>query len=53
MARHRVLVAMCGLSFSGKSTFARALAKELDADIVSFDAINEERGLNGGDGIPI
>ena len=46
------MVMMCGLSFSGKSTFARLLARELDAAVVSLDAINEERGLHGGEGIP-
>lgn len=44
---------MCGLSFSGKSTFAELLAAELDAVLVSLDAINAERGLYGGQGIPI
>lgn len=42
---------MCGLSFSGKSTFAALLAEELDADLVSLDAINAERGLFGGQSV--
>ncbi|QQS12268.1 MAG: AAA family ATPase [Rhodospirillales bacterium] len=46
------LVAMCGLAFSGKSTIARLLADALDAPRISLDAINEERGLDGGAGIP-
>jgi predicted kinase len=44
---------MCGRSFSGKSTLALALADRLGAQRVSLDAINEERGLRGGDGIPV
>lgn len=44
---------MCGLSFAGKSTFASHLAGELPARIISLDAINAERGLYGGQGIPI
>lgn len=47
-----LLVVMCGRSFSGKSTLALALADRLGAERVSLDAINEERGLRGGDGIP-
>ncbi|WP_205781447.1 AAA family ATPase [Planctomonas deserti] len=47
------LTLMCGLSFSGKSTLARGLAEELDAHLVSLDAINHERGLRGGEGIPL
>jgi hypothetical protein len=48
-----MLIVMCGRSFSGKSTLARALARALKAELVSLDAINEERGLRGGDGIPV
>jgi predicted kinase len=47
------LVLLCGKSFSGKSTVARALAPRLRARIVSLDEINERRGLWGGDGIPV
>ena len=47
------LVLLCGTSFSGKSTVARALAPSLSARIVSLDEINERRGLWGGDGIPV
>jgi predicted kinase len=47
------LTLMCGLSFAGKSTFAGFLATELAAEIVSLDAINVERGLDGGQGIPL
>lgn len=48
-----MLVLMCGTSFSGKSTFARALAAEIHGLIISLDEINERRGLWGGDGIPV
>lgn len=44
---------MCGLSFSGKTTFAELLADALDAHQLSLDAINAERGLHGGEGIPL
>jgi predicted kinase len=45
---------LCGLSFSGKSTLARRLATEHGAEVVSLDAINEERGVgHGGDGLPV
>jgi predicted kinase len=47
------LALMCGLSFAGKSTFAALLAEELGAELVSLDAINAERGLDGGQGIPL
>lgn len=44
---------LCGVSFSGKSTLARRLAREHTAEVVSLDAINEERGVGyGGDGLP-
>ena len=43
---------MCGLSFSGKTTLARAVSATAGAEYISLDDINEERGLRGGDGIP-
>jgi hypothetical protein len=46
------LLGMCGLSFSGKTTLAKALASAVDAEYIGLDDINEERGLRGGDGIP-
>lgn len=49
----RTLIVTCGLSFSGKSTLAARLADELGATVISLDAINEERGLYGGQGIPL
>jgi predicted kinase len=47
------LTLMCGLSFSGKSTLAAQLATELGGEVISLDAINLERGLDGGQGIPL
>ncbi len=47
------LVVLCGLSFSGKSTVARAIQAELRAVVVSLDEINARRGLHGGQGMPI
>lgn len=42
------LIALCGLAFSGKSTIARRIAAELDAELISYDAINAARGFDGG-----
>ncbi|MBT2530617.1 ATP-binding protein [Arthrobacter sp. ISL-48] len=47
------LVLLCGRSFSGKSTVALQLSTALPADVVSLDMINEERGLFGGQGVPV
>jgi predicted kinase len=47
------LTLMCGLSFSGKSTLAARIATDLEAELISLDAINLERGLDGGQGIPL
>ncbi|MGP9821890.1 AAA family ATPase [Salinarimonas sp. NSM] len=47
-ARTPIAYAMCGLAFSGKSTIARLIARELAIPIVSLDAINDERGFDGG-----
>ena len=47
------LFLLCGTSFSGKSTLARALAERRGAAWVSLDAILAERGLFGGDGLPV
>lgn len=44
---------MCGLSFSGKSTFAALLVDALNAELISLDSINAERELYGGQGIPL
>ena len=48
-----MLIVLCGLSFSGKSTIGQSLARIFEASIVSLDVINEERGLRGGQGIPL
>lgn len=44
----RELIATCGLAFSGKSTVARKVAVALGAERVSYDAINVQRGFDGG-----
>jgi predicted kinase len=44
--------AMCGLAFSGKSTAALQIVNALGLDLISLDAINKERSLLGGEGIP-
>jgi predicted kinase len=49
----RMLYLMCGLSFSGKTTLARKIVERLRCAYISLDDINAERGLWGGDGIPI
>ena len=48
-----VLIVLCGLSFSGKSTIGQSLANSFTASVVSLDAINDERGLQGGQGISL
>ena len=47
------LIVLCGLSFSGKSTVGQSLTRSFEASVVSLDAINEERGLLGGQGISL
>lgn len=47
------VVLLSGRSFSGKSTVAEALKQSLPAEVVSFDAINADRGLSGGQGIEV
>jgi len=44
----RELIATCGLAFSGKSTIAAKVAAALDAELISYDAINVQRGFDGG-----
>jgi predicted kinase len=44
---------MCGLAFSGKSTLALRIARELSIHVISLDAINHGRGLRGGEGMSI
>ena len=41
------LLLICGYSFSGKSTLANKIAKELsETEIISLDKINQERGFD-------
>ena len=47
------VVLLCGRSFCGKSTVAAEMARHLGAVVVSLDAINAERGLQSGAGLPI
>lgn len=49
----RTLILLCGRPFSGKSRLAARLAADRGAAGISFDAINLERGLHGGDGLPV
>ncbi len=44
---------LCGLPFAGKTTVANELRERLGAGVISLDAINAERGLEGGDGIEV
>ena len=48
-----ILILLCGRPFSGKSILAARLAADWGAASVSFDAINLERGLHGGEGLPV
>jgi predicted kinase len=52
MSTKPILILMCGLSFAGKTTIARALATTYDWRYLSLDAINTERGI-GLEGQPI
>jgi len=47
----QTVYAMCGLAFSGKSSVAAILTRDLEAQLISLDAINDERGLRGGEGM--
>lgn len=47
----QTVYAMCGLAFSGKSSAAGVIARELQAELISLDTINHERGLRGGEGM--
>lgn len=47
------LILMCGMAFSGKTTLARTLVERLGCAYVSLDDINADRGLWGGEGIPV
>lgn len=47
-----VVLLLCGLPFSGKSTLARALAEACGAHLVVLDDIVREAGIDPGDGAP-
>jgi predicted kinase len=47
----QTVYAMCGLAFSGKSSVAAILARDLKTELISLDAINAERGMRGGEGM--
>jgi len=49
----RALIVLCGRSYSGKSTVAAHVARALPADLLSLDAINEERGFPAGADIAV
>ena len=44
----KIVYVMCGIAFSGKSTVARRVADAFAIPLVSLDAINDERGFDGG-----
>jgi predicted kinase len=49
-----ILILLCGLSFAGKTTLAKALAQQLGWRYISLDAINTERGVGlDGQAIPV
>jgi len=47
------LFLMCGLSFSGKSYLAKQIGDHVGATIISLDGINQERGLDNNNVIPV
>lgn len=47
------LVLLCGTSFSGKTTVARAVGEQLRACVISLDEINLRRGLHSGQGVAV
>ncbi len=49
----KTLYLLCGLAFSGKTTISRAVVSFLHCPYISLDEINHERGLFGGEGIPV
>ena len=54
MPSEPTLLLLCGLSFAGKSTLAKALAQRLGWRYISLDAINTERGIGlDGEAIPV
>lgn len=51
--RDSALVLLCGTSFSGKSTVARAIGQHFGATVISLDEINLRRGLHSGEGVDL
>lgn len=51
--RNSDLVLLCGTSFSGKSTVARAIGEHFGATVISLDEINLRRGLHSGQGVDL
>ena len=49
----KTLYLLCGMPFSGKTTLGKSLSKYLYSPYISLDEINEARGLQGGEGIPV
>lgn len=47
----REMIAMCELAFSGKSTVAAKVAAALGLEPISYNAINAQRGFEGGKAI--
>jgi len=53
MQRPQFIYLLCGPSLSGKSTACAHIAKEIQAVVISADAIKSERGLPfGAEGLP-
>lgn len=48
----RYVVLLCGPAFSGKSTLGRHFVRRFASSYISLDAINAQRGLQGGFSIP-
>jgi predicted kinase len=46
------LFLMCGLAFSGKTVLSKKLAEKAHCLRISFDEMNEKRGLISGENIP-
>jgi predicted kinase len=54
MRHNPILILLCGLSFAGKTTLAKALAQQLGWRYISLDAINTERNVGlDGQAIPV
>jgi predicted kinase len=51
--RMKTFYLLCGMPFSGKTTLAKSILQHLHCSYISLDFINQQRGLNGGEGIPV